>query len=187
VKVLFGLGNPGKKYQNTRHNAGFMFLDEMYNFLGWDSNLDVMDWTSNKKMQALISKVKFTSETSVLLAKPLTFMNKAGISALKIVNWFDVDVEKQFVLIHDDLDIEFGKFKLQKGVSPKSHNGVLSVERMLGKRDFLRLRIGVDDRHGDRTIPPEDYVLKKLSSDKKVALHEVLTDAVKSLRSNLEI
>lgn len=182
-----GLGNPGKKYKNTRHNAGFMLLDRLYEFFGWDKNLDVMDWENNKKMQSEIAKVKFNGQNKLLLVKPLSFMNKSGIAAQKVVSWFNLSVNEDLVLVHDDLDIQVGEFKLQKGVAPKSHNGVKSVENMLGKKDFLRVRLGVDNREGDRTIPPEDYVLRKLSKDERQIMDEAMSDAVKLIRRELEI
>jgi PTH1 family peptidyl-tRNA hydrolase len=187
MKVIFGLGNPGDKYEGTRHNAGFMFVDKLHDFFGWDTALNVSDWENNKKVQAEISKIRFSSEIRVLLVKPLTFMNKTGIAARKIVSWFNLEnISNQFILAHDDLDIEMGEFKIQRGVSPKSHNGVRSVESMLEKKDFWRVRLGVDTREGDRTIPPEDYVLQKIEPENNDVFNEELMDAVKTLRSRME-
>ncbi len=187
MKVIFGLGNPGKKYENTRHNSGFMFMDAMREFLGWDQFYDVGDWERERDLQADICEAKAGNDVKMLLVKPVTFMNRTGESARRIEKRLGVDIDRDFVLVHDDLDLKFGKIKIQRGVSPKCHRGVDSVEKSLSKKDFWRVRIGVDSREGDRSMEPDDYVLMKMKEDEVELMKESLSDGVKLLRDAIEI
>lgn len=183
MKLVFGLGNPGEKYTQTRHNAGFMFVESLSEFLGWDGFYDVSDWISDQSFEAEICTARGGESRRVLLAKPLTFMNNSGRSARKLIAMHKININADFILVHDDLDIELGKFKIQAGVSPKVHNGVKSVDGVLGDRNYLRIRLGVDSRKGDRTIPGEDYVLRKMTEEELIVMKETIGEAVRSLRT----
>jgi PTH1 family peptidyl-tRNA hydrolase len=185
--VFAGLGNPGKKYENTPHNAGFLYLDDLREYLGWDSLYSVSDWKLEKSFESMFATCKNGSDTKILLVKPLTFMNESGRALNKICKKLEIDVENRFILVHDDLDIELGKYKIQREKGPKEHNGVLSVERRLGTRNFLRLRIGVENREENSRIPGERYVLKKMADLERIELKEVAHDATKSLRSIITV
>jgi PTH1 family peptidyl-tRNA hydrolase len=187
MRIICGLGNPGEKYEKTRHNAGFRFVDKFYDFLGWDSSMHVMDWEHNKKIRADMAKVKVFSKTKVLLVKPFVFMNKSGISVHKALDYFNVNIQKDFFLVHDDLDIHLGDFKIQRGTGPQDHNGVKSVEQQVGRKNFVRIRIGVDNREGNRDVPPEKYVLQKLDKEELIELDEALSQSIKALRSRFGI
>ncbi|MBN2101160.1 aminoacyl-tRNA hydrolase [Candidatus Dojkabacteria bacterium] len=186
MKVVFGLGNPGEKYANTRHNAGFFFVDKLREFMGWDKFWDVGQWQLDKYLNSEVCTARSESENKLVLVKPVTFMNKSGIAAKQIVARYGISLKDEFVLVHDDLDIELGSYKIHTGVSPKQHNGVRSVENMLGSSNFLRVRIGIDSRSGDRTIPSDDYVLMKMSDSEVEILEEAVIAAVKSLRNVYE-
>lgn len=186
MKVIIGLGNPGKKYENTRHNAGFVFLDRLRDYLGFDSFYNVPEWEIEKRFESEVCMVSGGVDRKILLAKPMTFMNSSGSPASKIMRAFNVSVSKDFILAHDDLDIELGKFKLQVGVSPKDHRGVISVENMTGKKDFLRIRIGVDDRSGDRSVPGDEYVLRKMTKESTEKLDGTILEAVKAIRTHTQ-
>ncbi|MEA3357356.1 MAG: aminoacyl-tRNA hydrolase [Patescibacteria group bacterium] len=183
MTVLFGLGNPGKKYEKTRHNAGFMFMDKIREYLGWDQFYNVGDWEVEENLRAQICKARGGRDREILLAKPMLFMNTSGQAAKRIVTRLEIKVSKGLVIAHDDLDIELGKFKIQKGVSPKDHKGVKGVEMALETRDFLRVRLGVDNRGGDRQQPGDEYVLAPMTNDEILLLDEGMADAVKQLRS----
>ncbi len=187
MKIIVGLGNPGKKYENTRHNAGFMFVDKMRDFLGWDNFYDVSDWKSDRSFESEICEARGGVEKKILLVRPLTFMNESGRAVQKLVAMYHIDITKDLVLVHDDLDIELGNIKIQSGVSPKKHNGVLSVESLLGNRDFLRVRLGVDSRMGNRIIPGEDYVLLKMNDEELQKLQEEIDDGIKLLRTTIDV
>ena len=144
MKIIIGLGNPGERYKNTRHNIGFMFLDalaEKYN----------ATWKENKKFKAE------TCETPEgLLIKPQTFMNNSGQSAQIAMSYYnllpkkigilkkkDSDLSSTLTVVHDELDIEFGKYKTSVNSRPAGHNGVKSIINLLKTKNFTRIRIGI--------------------------------------------
>lgn len=184
--LVVGLGNPGTKYEDTRHNAGFFFVDRMSEFLGWDSYYDVTDWEEVGKMYE-IRYARAAGVEKVMFVKPLTFMNASGTAVRSIVRERKIKLADEFVLAHDDLDVPLGKYKIQTGVSPKEHNGVLSVERALSRRNFTRVRIGVDARGDDRSVPGEEYVLEKMTKEDLEKMDEAVADAVKQLRQSMEL
>lgn len=183
MHVIVGLGNPGKKYEHTRHNAGFLFVDKMSEYLGWDTYYAVDGWSSVKERPYLERHARAGGELKVLFVKPMTFMNLSGIAVRQVLQFENILASNTLILAHDDLDIELGKFKIQLGMSPKNHRGVRSVEQSLSKTDFLRVRIGIDNRGGDRSVEPESFVLLKMSDDEYAVLDNTIDEAVKHLRS----
>ncbi len=169
--LIVGLGNPGEDYEKTRHNAGFLFVNK----LAGKENFSV----DQKKEAEMLKKGE------MILAKPFTFMNDSGRSVRKIVDFYKLPVEK-VVIVHDDLDIAFGEYKIQKEVGPKVHNGVKSVEQYLGRKDFLRVRIGIDNRQPDVSYGTgADYVLSKMSKDELKEIDETIEEIVKDLAETL--
>ncbi|GAB4160151.1 MAG: aminoacyl-tRNA hydrolase [Candidatus Dojkabacteria bacterium] len=184
--LFVGLGNIGEKYQRTPHNVGFMFVDKLFDYFGYDRLFSVDDWKVDKEFEAEMAWVRAGGEQRALLVKPTTFMNASGRSVGKLVRKFNIDVPTGLVLAHDDLDIPLSKYKIQIGTAPKGHNGVNHVEMMVGNKNFYRIRLGVDNRYGETAnIPGEDYVLRKMEKDYELVLNETLDDAVKSLRTIL--
>ncbi len=169
MKLIVGLGNPGKEYENTRHNVGFEVLDALVS-----SNKYQVAWEYEKKFEAEMVRVG-----EVLLLKPMTFMNRTGVSIKKVKDFYKIKSENIWV-VHDDLDIRLGEFKIQLGKGPKKHNGVLSVERELGTKDFWRVRVGVESRK-NRLIPGEKYVLMKFSEEERGVLKKVIEEVVREL------
>ena len=160
MKLIVGLGNPGDKYKNNRHNAGYMFTDYIAKWL----NCYIV-----KKTKSYLTMQPF-NHTTILLAKPLTFMNLSGKAVKKLVTKYKV-LKNDLLVVHDDLDIPLGKFKIQMGVGPKLHNGIESIENKLGRKDFWRIRIGVDNRTPKHRIDGESYVLQDfLAEEKKIIL-----------------
>lgn len=135
TKIIIGLGNPDEKYQNTRHNIGFMFIDYLA------KQNDFGDFELNKKLNALISKGK-VDKTGIILVKPLSFVNKTGEVAAKLKNFYKAKPE-HFILAHDDLDIDFGNFKVSFDKNSGGHKGVESVIKSLKTKKFHRIRFGI--------------------------------------------
>ena len=119
MKLVVGLGNPGKEYENTRHNIGFMILDSF-----------IENFSLENKFQAMVKKVKIENE-DVLFVKPITYMNLSGNAVIKIVNYYHID-KKDILVLQDDLDLDFGSFKLKNNSSSGGHNGIKSIIRSLG-------------------------------------------------------
>lgn len=167
MKLIVGLGNPGKEYLNSRHSAGFEFVDRISD--GARFNLD-------SKSKSLVYK-----EKDFLFVKPQTFMNDSGRSVRKIMDFYKLGT-KEVIIAHDDLDLKLGEYKIQKGVGPKVHNGVSSVESSLASKDFLRVRIGVDNREAfPYAGSGADYVLSKFNKEELEILDEVLEEAADEL------
>ncbi len=167
--LLVGLGNPGSKYQLNRHNAGFMFLD----WLQKEKNDMSPEWKFDKYSHSEISKVTLHTHTSKLitvLSKPQTFMNRSGRTAQRLISASNLELPT-LVVIHDDLDIRLGSFKIQKGVGPKVHHGLESIESSLKTKDFWRIRIGIDNRDSDYEGSGEGYVLSNFEKDEEKILH----------------
>ncbi len=152
MKLVVGLGNPGKKYAKTRHNVGFMVVDAL----------------------------ALRPSDDVVLVKPETFMNRSGEAVKKLVASGKWQMDDLYV-IHDDLDIPLGKYKIQKGRGPKEHKGILSVERELKSKDFWRVRVGVDNREPDNRIEGETYSLQNFSDEERQVLGQVISKVVQDL------
>lgn len=161
MKLIVGLGNPGEEYRNTRHNVGFLFLD----YFAQKNSFKL-----NKKFNSEMLEISQNNEKNIL-AKPQTFMNRSGEAVSKIKNFYKIENENLYV-VHDDLDIRLGEFKIQKGVGPKMHNGIISIEESLKEKDFYRIRIGVDNRT-DVKIPGQEYVLGRFAKEEKEKLQLV--------------
>ena len=162
--AVFGLGNPGKNYAFTRHNAGFLFLD----FLKEKFNTDFLKL---KKATCEYLKVVFDKKT-LFLVKPLTFMNLSGNAVFDFCQYFNIDKEK-IIIVHDDLDIPLGKFRFDFARGPKSHKGLISVEDRLKTKNFWRIRIGIDNRAEAFKIKGEEYVLQKFLPSEMERIKEV--------------
>jgi PTH1 family peptidyl-tRNA hydrolase len=176
MRVIVGLGNPGPEYEKTRHNAGFLFVDEL-------ARQFQLSWQMNKKCQAMIAKGEISYQGStedLCLVKPQTFMNASGQAVRAVLDYFYpeilIDEPQHLIVAHDDLDLEFGQVKLQKK-GPKQHNGLLSLYQHLGFEDFWHLRFGVDSRAGQRSIPSADYVLLPMTSAELLTFKEAIKEA----------
>ncbi len=171
--LIVGLGNPGEDYEKTRHNAGFLFINKL---AGKEK------FVVDRKMESETLK-----KGDVILAKPFTFMNDSGRAVRKIMDFYKLGIEK-VVIVHDDLDIAFGEYKIQKEKGPKVHNGIKSVEQYLGRTDFLRVRIGIDNRQpGVSYGTGADYVLSKMSKEELKEIDGSMDEAVKELAETLSL
>lgn len=172
MKLFVGLGNLGRKYEYTRHNVGFLILDQIAEKIGGH-------WSNDKRSVSLIVKHNF-----VLLSKPQTFMNDSGITVSKLITFYKVKSDDVYI-VHDDLDIKLGEFKVQKATGPKVHNGINSIEEKLGTKDFWRIRVGVDNRQPENRTPGEDYVLQKFTDTELVILKDVIKNVVSEIAVKL--
>lgn len=175
---IVGLGNPGPEYADTRHNAGWLMLDVVATALGAPA------FTYQKKFQAEIAKVG-----EVVLIKPHTFMNASGQAVRAVIDYYQKPSDSSglatLVVIHDDLDLELGHYKIQLGTGPKIHNGLLSLYQHLGTQQFWHVRLGVDDRKGDRSIPGSSYVLQSFSTEQKATLLNLADEVIAHVRRSL--
>lgn len=181
--ILLGLGNPGEKYASNRHNVGFMFVEWLQR-----EHADANDWKYDKYADADTARLtlhdtRITSE--ILLAKPKTFMNRSGFTANKLLTTNNKPLTTLYV-IHDDLDIRLGEFKIQQGKGPKVHNGLSSVESSLRFKDFWRIRIGIDNRDPTRRIPGEPYVLQNFTPEEMTSLTDLFPIIFHKLRQVFE-
>jgi len=160
---LVGLGNPGKKYQNNRHNVGYQFVDYLVKLLNGQI-------VKNKKNNLVIYQF-----SNLFLVKTDCFMNESGIFVKKLTTNYQL-LTTNLIIAHDDLDIPFGKFHIQFAVGPHLHNGLESIEKNLKTKDFWRIRIGVDNRKtGEarcRIVPGETYVLQNFTLSEKILLEK---------------
>ena len=157
MKLLLFLGNPGEKYSQTRHNAGFLcgeFLRKK-----WDAE----NWHFEKKFNAEISATKIF-DRKILMARPQNFMNLSGESARKIVDFFHI-LPENVLLIFDDKDLNFGEIRFRETGSAGGHNGVLDVLQNLKMEEIARVKIGVETRATNSPISTADFVLQKFLSE----------------------
>ncbi len=184
MKLVVGLGNPGKKYEKTRHNVGYMVLDaiasQISNYQNSNSiQIQNLNFQTSKNAKAEYLGFKVGKER-IELIKPLTFMNESGFSVVYARNKHKVSDDKIYI-IHDDLDIKLGEYKIQKGKGPRVHKGLLSIYEKLGTKNFWHVRIGIENRKGvqanhtmrGRRIPGEDYVLQNFTGEELVIINKV--------------
>jgi peptidyl-tRNA hydrolase, PTH1 family len=169
--LIAGLGNPRKKYEKTRHNAGFMFAD--YFFEKYREEFGFSDWKLDKKLKSEISVGKNKGKKIILL-KPQTFMNLSGEAVAAAKKYFKVRIE-DIVVAHDEIDLLLGKYKVSKDSSSAGHNGAQNIIDIFGTKEFARLRIGVDNR-GEKKIETEKYVLGKFTVSEIKTISKILPE-----------
>lgn len=165
MKCIIGLGNPGKKYENTRHNIGFMVVEEL-----------------EKRLSFQLTKRKFNCEyeidsfngEKIMFVRPQTFMNLSGEGVKPLLDYYKVDIEN-VIVIYDDLDLPVGKIRLREKGGHGGHNGIRSLIEHLGTKDFKRIRIGIG-RPEDRT-PIVNYVLQPFSKAEMTEVDESIQKA----------
>lgn len=155
LRLIAGLGNPGSRYERTRHNAGFLLVERLAKL--WRAS-----WSLEKKFQARVARVE-RNGLSVMLCQPQTFMNASGESLGAVVSYYQLALPRLIVAV-DDADLPFGELRLRERGSSGGHHGLESVERHLGSRDFTRQRIGIGRTADDRR-EITDYVLAPFSAE----------------------
>ena len=150
MKMIVGLGNPGKQYERTRHNSGFMAIDKVAEKL----NLNI----DKKEFAALTAK-----NNQVILVKPQTYMNNSGEAVSQIMKYYHIDIN-DLLIIYDDLDLKYGQLRLRLKGSSGGHNGIKSIINYIHSENFKRIRIGIEK---NPLIETADYVLGKVEKDKQ--------------------
>ena len=171
MKLIMGLGNPGLIYAGSRHNIGFRVVKHL-------AKIEKVIFKKEKGTLALSGKTKFDNE-NIVLALPLTFMNLSGEAVSHLVKKYKIDL-KDLLIVCDDLDLAFGRFKMRKAGSSAGHKGVSSIINSLGKDEFNRLRIGIGRPKG--RIDPAEFVLKHFDRKESQALPAVIEEAQNSCR-----
>jgi PTH1 family peptidyl-tRNA hydrolase len=174
MKLIVGLGNPGKEYQNTRHNVGFMVLDAFA-----------------KKNKITIDRQKFNglyydfivNDEKVILLKPQSYMNLSGDVIKQYVDYFKIDIN-DILIIHDDLDIELGNFKLRLSGSSGGHNGLKNIISNLNTEEFKRIKIGISN---NKMMDTKDYVTGSFSKEEEDKLNNVINIIVNVLDDYFKI
>lgn len=164
--IIVGLGNPGQKYDQTRHNVGFDAIDKLANKHG--IKVDKL------KHRALLGEGRIGND-KVLLVKPQTYMNLSGESLASICGYYKVDLEN-LIVMYDDIDLDVGKLRIRKKGSAGSHNGMRSIVKCLGSTEFPRIRIGVSKPPQGKDLA--DFVLSRFSKEDRVYVEESLDRAV---------
>jgi PTH1 family peptidyl-tRNA hydrolase len=170
VKVIVGLGNPGVPYEKTRHNIGFQVVD----CLAKINHILI----STKRFKSLYGTGRIDAER-VILAKPMTFMNQSGEAVKKVIHFFQAGIE-DLIVIHDDLDLPFGRLRFKRRGGDGGHQGVRSIIESVGKNTFLRLKIGIG--RPPQKMDPADYVLKPFDESDRPLLDEILDHATEALK-----
>lgn len=165
MKLIVGLGNPGREYSETRHNVGFMTIDELA------KRWKITNWRS--RYEALVAEYR-TGKEQLLLVKPQTFMNLSGNAVGALARWYKVQAE-DVIVIYDDMDLPMGRLRLRSKGGSGGHRGMESIILQLGKEDFPRVRIGIGR-------PPEgwqvvDYVLAKFNAEEGLLMATALQKA----------
>lgn len=185
MKIIVGLGNPEKQYEKTRHNAGFIAI----NAIAKQINLT---WQNNKKFSAEIAK-----NNEITLVKPLTYMNNSGQAVQAVLSFYkllpkkfnlltnkDSDLSQILTVIHDDLDIDFGKYKISINSRSAGHNGIESIINNLKTKNFTRIRIGIKNSIPTK-IPAEKFVLQNFNQEELTNLNKLITEIISEQLKNL--
>ena len=159
MKLFVGLGNPGNEYNNTRHNIGFMYLDFLFE----------NKFKRNNKFNSFEYETVINDE-KVLFIKPLSYMNLSGEIVIKYVNYYKINIT-DILVIHDDMDISIGKYKLLFNHGDGGHNGIKNISSNLNSKEYLRLKIGISKEVDN--VDVKDYVLGKFNQDELTIIHDV--------------
>ena len=168
--IIVGLGNPGKQYNNTRHNIGFDVIDA----LAMTEKIDVLE----KKHKALIGKGIIDGQ-KVILAKPQTFMNLSGESVSELIQYYKVDEKSELIVISDDISLDVGQIRIRKKGSAGGHNGLKSIIGHLGHDQFHRIKMGVGEK--PKNFDLADYVLGHFSGPERETTLDAATRAVEAI------
>jgi len=160
MKLIVGLGNPGKEYEKTRHNMGFMFLDDYAK----EKNVEI----NKKKFNGIYVDFINNGEKTILL-KPQTYMNLSGESVRAFVDFFKIEI-KDILIISDDLDLPIGRYKLRPTGSSGGHNGLKNIELHLGTQNYKRLKIGISN---PKDMDTKDYVLGSISKENQKIIDDL--------------
>ena len=168
--IIAGLGNPGKEYENTRHNVGYEVIDA----LAEKYNISVLEL----KHKAMIGKGYIEGQKAVLV-KPLTFMNLSGESLRMVTDYYKADAEQDLIVVSDDISLPPGQLRVRKKGSAGGHNGLKNIIKMLGTENFQRIRMGVGEKPKNYDLA--DWVLGHFNKEEKAAMEEATAKAVRAV------
>lgn len=168
MKIVVGLGNPGNEYSTTRHNVGFMAIDELARRLG------ISSW--KKRNQALVAECR--AAEPVVLVKPQTYMNLSGVAVGELARWYKVSPE-DIIVVFDDMDLNIGRLRLRTKGGSGGHRGIESLLTHLTKDSFARVRIGIDRPPTNWQVV--DYVLSGFTPEEQPLLSEAITRAAEAV------
>lgn len=157
MKLIVGLGNPGEKYKNNRHNVGHLVIDRLS---------------------------QMVNDQELMVKKTSVFMNSSGEEVKKLINRYSLAIDHLYI-VHDDLDIKLGEYKIQLGRGPKDHKGLESVDESLGTDQYWHVRVGVDNRDPENRTQGERYVLEDFTNEEVVRVEEVVKMVVDELCKKL--
>lgn len=178
MRIITGLGNPGEKYNKTRHNIGFMAVDKIQEIHSLEN------FKLEKKFKSEISKGEIGGE-KIMLVKPQTFMNNSGDALQSIIKFYKLGV-KDAIVIHDEVDLPLGKLKISHSKSAAGHNGIKSIIEHLGSEKLIRLRLGVSPNKKLPSSKTVKYVLQNFSLFQKKELNKVLSKVPEALENLLK-
>ena len=168
MRLICGLGNPGKKYQFTRHNIGFLFIDTIIK----ENNFKLIKKDKSKEIYRGLIR-----NTDCLFCKPLTFMNLSGFPINEVINYFKIP-KSNMIVVHDDLDLSVGKIKIKVGGGNGGHNGLGHIDQMIGV-SYKRLRIGIG--HPGLKELVDKHVLEKFKTNEKIIITQIIELSVKNI------
>lgn len=181
MRIIAGLGNPGKKYEKTRHNAGFLILDKL-------ADKNSLNWKQNKKVNSLIADYEDN-----LLIKPQTFMNNSGMAVQSLLSYYkilpkkwklftkeEMDLTDTLTVIHDDIDLPLGKYKTSASSGSAGHKGVQSIVDHIKTKQFTRIRIGISN-YQDGNIATPDFVLQRFTNKELRIVDDIASEIIKNV------
>ena len=168
MKLIVGLGNPGKEYEKTRHNVGFLLIDRL---------CDELNVTLDKNKCKANYGIYFHKQEKIILVKPMTYMNLSGEAVKSLMKYYGLGVE-DVIVVHDDLDLPLGKLRLRKSGSSAGQKGMGNIIDLLGTKDINRIRIGIAN---DKTLDTKDYVLGRFSKEEKMIMDEAIDKAAEAI------
>lgn len=175
IKLIVGLGNPGIKYAQTRHNVGFKFIDELCDKYGFTLK-------DSKKFQGHAGKVTIGNH-EVWLLKPETYMNHSGRSVASLATFYKIKID-EILVIYDELDLPAGTAKLKKGGGHGGHNGLRDIISLMGSNEFMRIRLGID--HPGHKSKVVSWVLNRASQDDEISIDNAITNSLSIIEDLLD-
>jgi peptidyl-tRNA hydrolase, PTH1 family len=175
--IVVGLGNPGKKYEQTRHNVGFLVLDCLAEKLN-------ASWKTKASWSSQVAEISL-NEKKVVLLKPETFMNLSGNAVARARGFWRKTPIDQIWVIHDDVDLELGDIRIKKGGSSAGHRGINSIDNKLGSADYHRIRVGVG-RPDNSKIPIDKFVLGKFAEAEQKQIREIVESACETILKQIQ-
>lgn len=174
MKLIVGLGNPGKEYEKTRHNIGFMCIDKIANYFNVDFNMN--------KFNGIYTQFNYNGEKIILL-KPLKYMNLSGEVVRDFVNFFKIDIN-DILIICDDLDTNIGTYRLRYKGSSGGHNGLKNIELHLNSKDYKRIKVGISN---NKNMDTKDYVLGKFNKEEMNLINPIIDKIPNIIKDYLEL